>query len=160
MSTKPKRPVKDWNGPSLRTVLGGLAAVSVAMGVLAYYRYTESEKSIMGSMPRMEAAGVAMTPEQCIDAVLVWHKQECRGLSFMCNDAVTKMMFHCLKAKDRASDCAALDPDEVSKGQWVFYKCRDRGTECKHRKQCSCADAYRAFDSFCRTDQSAVQVAL
>lgn len=30
---------KDWEGPSLRTVLVGLSLVAVAMGVFSYYRY-------------------------------------------------------------------------------------------------------------------------
>jgi hypothetical protein len=159
VSTKPKRPPKDWNGPSLRAVFIGLAVLSVVMGVLAYYRYSQSERSIMQGMPRLEAGGVTRSAEQCIDEVLAWHKG-CEGLSFMCNDAVTQAMFHCLKVRDRSEECAALDPDEVSRGQWVYYKCKDRGSMCKRTKQCPCADAYRAFDSFCRTDQKAVQVAL
>lgn len=159
MTAKPKKPPRDWEGPSLRTVFVGLTIVSVLMGVLAYYRYSQSEKSIMRGMPALEAAGKDMTPEQCIDAVLAWHAR-CEGLSFMCNNTVPEAMFHCLKAKDRTRECAELKPDEVSKGQWVFYKCKDRNTMCKRTKQCACADAYRAFDSFCRTDQEAVQVAL
>lgn len=159
MSTKPKRPPKDWNGPSLRAVFVGLTIVSVVMGVLAYYRYSQSEKSIMQGMPVLEQTGASSTPEQCVDAVLAWHRQ-CQGLSFMCDNTVTQAMFHCLKAQDRARECAALEPDEVSRGQWVFYKCKERGSQCKRTKQCPCADAYRAFDSFCRTDQESVQVAL
>lgn len=159
MTAKAKRPSRDWEGPSLRTVFVGLTILSVIMGVLAYYRYSQSEKSIMQGMPVLEAKGATMTPEQCVDEVLAWHKQ-CQGLSFMCDNTVTQAMFHCLKAQDRTTECAALKPDEVSKGQWVFYKCKDRGSQCKRTKQCACADAYRAFDSFCRTDQAAVQVAL
>jgi hypothetical protein len=159
VTAKPKKPPRDWEGPSLRAVFVGLSLVSVLMGVLAYYRYSQSEKSIMPAMPELEVIGATATPEQCVDAVLAWHAK-CEGLHFLCNNAVPEAMFHCLKAQDRKKDCAELKPDEVSKGQWVFYKCKDRNTMCKRTKQCACADAYRAFDSFCRTDQEAVQVAL
>jgi len=159
VTAKAKKPTRDWEGPSLRAVFVGLSIISVVMGVLAYYRYSQSEKSIMSGMPLLEAAGVDKTPEQCVDAVLAWHAT-CEGLSFMCNNTVPEAMFHCLKAQDRTADCDTLKPDEVSKGQWVYYKCKDRGTMCKRTKQCPCADAYRAYDSFCRTDQQAVQVAL
>lgn len=159
MTAKSKKLSRDWEGPSLRTVIVMLSILSVVMGTLAYYRYSQSEKSIMSGMPELERLGATSTPEQCIDSVLEWHSR-CEGLSFMCNNTVPEAMFHCLKAQDRTAECAALKPDEVSKGQWVFYKCKDRNTMCKRTKQCPCADAYRAFDSFCRTEQQAVQVAL
>ncbi len=148
---------KDWEGPSLRMVLLSMTAVAVFMGVFAYYRYVTSEREIMGAMASLEKDGVALDSEGCIDHVLAWHKQ-CDALSVMCNDAVKIAMFHCLEARDRADDCGKLKPDVVSRGQWVFGVCRDRGTACRFRKQCACADAYRALDSFCRTDQQAVQL--
>ena len=148
---------KDWEGPSLRTVLLGMTLVAVFMGVFAYYRYVTSEKAIMQGMAEVERSGAALDSEGCIDFVLAWHKR-CTALNTMCNDAVKIAMYHCLEARDRSEECAKLTPDVVSKGQWVFGVCRDRGTECRLRKQCPCADAYRAFDSFCRTDQQAVQL--
>jgi len=148
---------KDWEGPSLRLVLLSMTAVALFMGVFAFYRYTTSEREIMAGMAEVEQKGVTLDSEGCIDHVLAWHKQ-CDALSVMCNDAVKIAMFHCLEARDRAQDCGKLNPDVVSKGQWVFKVCKDRGTECRIRKQCACADAYRALDSFCRTDQQAVQL--
>ncbi len=148
---------KDWEGPSLRAVLWSMTAVALFMGVFAYYRYITSEKEIMSGMASMEAQGTTIDSEGCVDRVLAWHKQ-CDALSVMCNDAVKIAMFHCLEARDRTEDCSKLKPDVVSRGQWVFGVCKDRGTECRIRKQCPCADAYRALDSFCRTDQQAVQL--
>nr|WP_293172041.1 hypothetical protein [Nannocystis sp.] len=151
------RKSKDWEGPSLRTVLIGLSLVAVVMGVFAYYRYITSEKAIMSGMAELEGKGAKLDSEGCINEVLDWHKR-CDALSMMCNDAVKIAMYHCLEARDRSEDCGRLKPDVVSKGQWVFGVCKDRGTECRRRKQCACADAYRAMDSFCRTDQKAVQL--
>lgn len=148
---------KDWEGPSLRTVLIGLSLVAVAMGVFAYYRYITSEKAIMAGMAELEVKGATLDGEGCVDTVLAWHKT-CDALSVMCNDAVKIAMYHCLESRDRSEDCGKLKPDVVSKGQWVFGVCKDRGTECRRRKECPCADAYRALDSFCRTDQKAVQL--
>ncbi len=151
------KPSKDWEGPSLRTVLLAMGAVAVFMGVLAYYRYVSSEKSIMRGMAEMEQKGASLDSEGCVVAALEWHKS-CEGLGVMCNDAVKIAMYHCLEARDRSADCGKLEPNVVSKGQWVFTVCKERGTECRIRKQCACADAYRALDSFCRTDQQAVQL--
>ncbi len=148
---------KDWEGPSLRLVLLSMTAVALFMGVFAYYRYVTSERVIMAGMASLELKGTNLDSEGCIDEVLAWHKQ-CDALSVMCNDAVSIAMYHCLEARDRAPDCGKLKPDVVSRGQWVFAVCKERGTECRHRKQCACADAYRALDSFCRTDQKAVQL--
>lgn len=152
-----KKPSKDWEGPSLRAVLTGMTLVAVFMGVFAYYRYVTSEKAIMAGMAELEVKGAALDSEGCVTFVLDWHKR-CTALNSMCNDAVKIAMYHCLEARDRTADCAKLNPDVVSKGQWVFGVCKDRGTECRLRKQCPCADAYRAMDSFCRTDQQAVQL--
>ncbi len=148
---------KDWEGPSLRTVLLGMTAVAVFMGVFAFYRYSSSERTIMQGMAAIEQEGRTLDAEGCVDAVLRWHKQ-CDAISVMCNDAVKIAMYHCLESRDRSADCSELKPDVVSRGQWVFGVCKDRGTTCRIRKQCPCADAYRAFDSFCRTDQTAVQL--
>lgn len=148
---------KDWEGPSLRTVLLSMTAVAVFMGVFAYYRYVTSEKAIMAGMAELEVKGESLTSEGCVDTVLEWHKR-CDALNTMCNDAVKIAMYHCLEARDRSVDCGNLKPDVVSKGQWVFGVCKDRGTECRRRKECPCADAYRALDSFCRSDQKAVQL--
>jgi hypothetical protein len=151
------RKSKDWEGPSLRTVLVSLSAVALFMGVFAYFRYVTSERAIMAGMAELERRGAELDAEGCVDVVLDWHKR-CDALSVMCNDAVKIAMYHCLESRDRAGDCAALNPDVVSKGQWVFGVCKERGTECKRRKDCPCADAYRAFDSFCRTGQQSVQL--
>jgi len=148
---------KDWEGPSLRTVLMLLSLVAVAMGMFSYYRYITSEKAIMAGMAELERAGAELDSEGCVDVVLDWHKR-CDALSVMCNDAVKIAMYHCLESRDRHADCGKLEPDVVSKGQWVFGVCKARGTECRRRKECPCADAYRALDSFCRTDQKAVQL--
>jgi hypothetical protein len=148
---------KDWEGPSLRTVLIGLSLVAVSMGVFSYYRYVTSERAIMAGMAELEARGAELDSEGCINVVLDWHSR-CDALSMMCNDAVKIAMYHCLESRDRKADCGQLKPDVVSKGQWVFGVCKDRGTECRRRKQCPCADAYRALDSFCRSDQKSVQL--
>ncbi len=152
-----KKPSKDWEGPSLRTVLVSMSFVAVFMGVFAYYRYVTSEKAIMAGMAELQSKGSSLDSEGCINTVLDWHKR-CEALNSMCNDAVKIAMYHCLEARDRSEDCGKLKPDVVSKGQWVFGACKERGTACRLRKQCACADAYRAMDSFCRTDQQAVQL--
>jgi hypothetical protein len=50
--------------------------------------------------------------------------------------------------------------EDMAKGTWLMERCRERGSECKVMKKCTCAAAYRALDSFCRSGQERVQVEL
>lgn len=132
-------------------ILGGLMALQM------HRAYTHGERVVQAALPVLAEQGKALDAEGCIDAVLAWHKQ-CDATAVICNHGVKQAMYHCLKAQDRAQQCTALPASESMDGKWVFITCKERGSLCKRTKDCACADAYRAFDSFCRTDQEAVQL--
>lgn len=147
------------DGPSLRLVLGSAAALSVLFGVLAYKRYAQSEAYISESRKVLEEKGASLDAEGCIDAVIDWH-EGCEANDTnqaVCTHAVKIEMFHCLKGRDRSETCE--DYSEMpDKGKWVYKACEDRDMRCLNKRECPCAEAYRALESFCRTDQKAVQM--
>lgn len=156
-SHRPLRPETQWRGPSLRAVMIGIFALGGLMTWQMHRAYVHGEKVVQASFPLLAEQGRSLDPEGCIDAVIAWHKQ-CDATAVMCNSGVKQAMFHCLKSQDRREGCAKLPASESMDGKWVFVTCKDRGSQCKRTKDCACADAYRAFDSFCRTDQKAVQL--
>lgn len=124
------------------------------MGVLAYYRYTVSETHFAAIIKKMDAEGPALDTEGCVAEVLAWHST-CEANKPLCDNGVPMVMTHCLAAADRTATCEALDYSSAS-AQWVYHQCLDRGTPCRDRKKCACADAYRTVDSFCRHEQQGV----
>ncbi len=135
-------------------MFGIIGVLVICMGVTAYWRYTVSENFFAASLPMLAEKGTTVDTEGCVDAVLQWH-DTCDANKPLCDNGVPMAMTHCLSGDDRAPTCADLR-DESAKAQWVFKSCFDRGTPCKNRKKCPCADAYRALDSFCRHDQEGV----
>jgi hypothetical protein len=144
----------DASGPSLRLVLGGLMALAVVLGVLAYWRYTVSERHFSEALAAMDELAPTLDTDGCVGAVLQWHST-CSANKPLCDDGVPRVMTHCLAGADRSAYCSTLDLSSA-KAQWVYGKCEDRGTSCRDKKKCPCADAYRTVDSFCRHDQKGV----
>lgn len=154
---RPARPEAQWRGPSLRAVLLGVLVVGALMALQMHRAYVRGEQVVHAALPELTEKGKSLDAEGCIDAVIAWHKQ-CDATAVMCNKGVLQAMYHCLKSQDRAADCNKLPATEGMDGKWVFVTCKERGSQCRRTKDCACADAYRAFDSFCRTDQKAVQL--
>jgi hypothetical protein len=140
-------------------VFGGLAALSILFGVLAYERYAKSEQWVKTGIDQMDVVGKKLDAEGCIDAAMQWHHgcEENDANAAVCLQAVKIQMYHCLKAQDRSGDCEGIanPPDE---GKWVYEACSERGNRCVNKRECVCAQTYRSFDSFCRTGQEAVQL--
>ncbi len=152
----PTPPTYEVSGPSLRLVLGGLITLALVLGVLAYWRYTVSERHFAKTIAEMDALGPTLDTDGCVGAVLDWHAR-CTANKPLCDDGVPRIMTHCLVGADRQSTCEELDLSSA-KAQWVYGKCQDRGTPCRDRKKCACADAYRTVDSFCRHGQKGVSL--
>jgi hypothetical protein len=146
----------ETSGPSLRLVLGTIAVLVVVLGVVAYWRYTVSERYFAESLKEIDAVGPTLDTEGCVSEVLKWH-QQCEANKPLCDNGVPRVMTHCLTGADRKAYCDTLDLSSA-KAQWVFDKCEERGTPCANRKRCACANAYRAIDSFCRHDQKGVSL--
>lgn len=145
--------------PGLRWVFIGIGVISLVTGVAAYRRYAGSERWVAEGIARMEARGPALTVEGCIDEVVAWHHDcDVQGANAaVCQQAVGITMFHCLRAADRAVECEPYAAPESS-AAWVWAKCEERGMRCVNKRECACAEAYRAADSFCRTGGEAVQL--
>lgn len=154
--------------------------VTVIVGVLAYYRYAGSEQYVVEGIRQMESVGPDLDVEGCIDEVVEWHtgcdRHETNAA--VCLKGVDVLMAHCLSAADRSESCEQyLDPESevrqatedmrsrarnpdkaAASGKWVYGRCEERGMRCVIKRECACAEAYRAVDSFCRTGQQAVQL--
>ena len=165
---------------SLKWVFIGLVVVSVAVGVLAYWRYANSERWVAEGIAEMDSIGADLDAEQCIDEAVEWYDacDQHEANAAVCLTGVGMLMQHCLAARDRHETCELyLDPDSsiyfVSEkmrerarnpekagesGRWVYARCEERDMVCLNKRECACAEAYRAIDSFCRTGQQAVQL--
>lgn len=168
------------DGPSLKLVFGVLAIVTVLVGVLSYRRYANSERWVAEGIQSMDAVGAELEPDGCVDAAVTWYDQcdQHRANAAVCLQGVSILMFHCLAARDRSEPCEQyLDPDSAvhqptegmrerarkaetagESGRWVYGRCEERGMVCRNKRECACAEAFRAIDSFCRTGQQAVQL--
>ncbi len=142
------------SGPSLRLVLGVIAALVVGLGIVGYRQLVVSRDHFAKATAQMGVLGKQVDTEGCVSAVLEWHG-DCEANKPLCDNGVPMVMTHCLLGADRSQYCDALDLSS-SKAQWVFSKCEERGSECSNRKSCACASAYRAIDSFCRHGQEGV----
>ena len=148
---------------ALPWVLAGLVVGTVAVGVLAYARYAGSEAYIAQGIAEMKARGAALDGEGCVDAVLGWaHDCDVHGTnSAVCEQGVKILMFHCLEAGEetaRMAECDAFLAEERVQGKWVWKVCDARGTRCVNKRECNCAEAFRSFESYCRTGGEAVQM--
>lgn len=170
----------DTSGPSLRLVFGVVTILTVTLGVLSYWRYASSERYVAEGIAAISKIGAQLDEEGCIDRVVEWHDacDENGTNAAVCLQGVKLLMFHCLDARDRGETCELyLDPDSPkhaptedmrararnpekagSSGEWVYARCEERDMRCAIKRECACAEAYRAIDSFCRTGQDAVQL--
>ncbi|MBX7079480.1 MAG: hypothetical protein K1X88_09865 [Nannocystaceae bacterium] len=144
----------DSSGPSLRLVVSIVVVLALVLGVVAYWRYTVSERFFADSLPEIDRVAPTLDTEGCVDEVLGWHRR-CEANKPLCDEGVVRVMTHCLMGRDRSDTCSGLDLSS-SKATWVFERCTKRGTPCTNRKSCPCADAYRTVDSFCRHEQKGV----
>jgi hypothetical protein len=165
---------------SLKFVFGGLALVSIVVGVLAYWRYANSERWVAEGLAKMDEIGAQLDAEGCIDEAVAWYDacDQHDANAAVCLQGVGILMHHCLSARDRAQTCELyLDPESPKhqptesmrerarnpetageSGRWVYARCEEREMVCRNKRECACAEAYRAIDSFCRTGQQAVQL--
>jgi hypothetical protein len=148
------------SGSSLKWILGGAALVSVTLGFGGYWRYSQSEAYVAVGIERMEAQGPQLDVDGCMEAVLGWHHDcDINGANAsVCQAAIGMTMLPCLRGADRTEECVPYGEQTQSHGVWVWKACIDRGTRCFNKRECPCAEAYRAIDSFCRNGGEAVQL--
>lgn len=161
-------------------LFGSLAILSIIFGVLAYRRYANSERWVAEGIMQMDAIGADRDVEGCVDEVVAWYNacDQHDANAAVCLQGVGILMHHCLSARERDQTCElyldpessvhqatedmrerARNPDAAGEsGRWVYARCEERGMVCRDKRECACASAYRAIDSFCRTGQQAVQL--
>lgn len=138
------------------TIIFGL---SVVLGVLAYWRYSVSEKHLHEIFSVMDKKGKDLSTEGCISEVLDWHREGCSAMQSMCDHAIPMVLTRCLAAKDRKAYCGDLKIEEASK-KWTYRMCKERGISpkdgTKRRFVKACGNAYGSVESFCKSNQKGV----
>ncbi len=138
------------------TIIFGL---SVVLGVLAYWRYTVSERHLHEVFATMDQKGTQLSAEGCITEVLNWHREGCAAMQSMCDHAIPMVLTRCLVGKDRSNYCDNLDIREASK-KWTYRMCKERGISpkdgTKRRFVKACGNAYGSIESFCKSGQKGV----
>lgn len=138
-------------------MLGSAACLSLVFGWLAYKRYADSEAYVSVGMEAMDALGPTVDSLGCVDAALEWHNG-CEANDTnqaVCLHAVKIQMAHCLVGQDRAPACEEFTAKPEG-GKWVQETCAERGQKCVNKRECGCAEAFRALQSFCFTGQKSV----
>ena len=113
----------------------------------------------------MQSIGRQLSASACVDEALarVEGCQEQQTNAVVCQQAVKIQVFHCLDAAGFAAhegvceDHLAEHEDETN-DKWVYTTCTERGRGCFSKRECACAEAVRAFDSYCRTKGEGVQL--
>ena len=158
------------SGRSAAIVLTILFTCSTVMGVVAYWRYTESERFLHRDWAEISAKGSKIDAEECVPLVLEWHRN-CEAMKSLCNHSIPMTMTHCLgqdratpeRVAERKAYCDAMVTPS-SLGRWTFKKCKAIGVSKEHgstrdeRKACSYA--FKALEEFCRRGGEGIRLGL
>lgn len=126
-------------------VVSVLFALSVVIGVVAYWRFIASDRYLRADLKRLAAQGKQLTVEGCVDATLAWGRS-CKAMKSLCDATAPEMMGKCLAARDRSSYCRRLGTTGHDT-HFGFKECKARGVDRKSKK--TCATAYRAIATHC-----------
>jgi hypothetical protein len=137
---------KASRGRSARLILLIMLSISLALGVLAYWRYQQSEHFIRGSMTAFERRGTEASVEQCVDEVISW-TEECSAIIGLCDASVSRMMNACLRGQDRSRYCAGVPSSATADTRFGYPECKRRGVKGRTKK--ACAAAYRMLAAHC-----------
>jgi len=148
---------KNSGGRSAWIVIGGALLLGTVLSVFVVYpNLKQSAAAIADEMHTLDRIGADLTVEQCVEHVIDWY-QRCDVMPSMCLQEVPKAVAHCLRAKDRAAECApyvALPPTS----QWTFHRCAEHGIDKSSKRELtkSCTAAWRALDQYCKSGQRGV----
>ncbi|MCA9513787.1 MAG: hypothetical protein KC635_02490 [Myxococcales bacterium] len=158
MSSDPQHSV-DKRGRNAWIVIGGLFAIGTFLAVFVVFpNLKSSAMTIQTKIVSLDEAGKGMTAEECVKDVVGWYAS-CDAMPSMCLQEVPKAVAHCLKAKDRAAECAPYEKVEVADARWTFERCESIGygkdtKDSDTRKACTAS--WRALEQFCKTHQKSV----
>jgi hypothetical protein len=125
-------------------VVAALLAIASLLGVLAFYRYSQSERALVAELTAMAKRAASLDVDGCVSETLAWNKR-CEAMKTLCDASVPRMMETCLRGADRSSRCRALG-DRVMATQYGVAECKARG---RTRRDKPCALSYRAIASHC-----------
>lgn len=126
-------------------VVAILFGLSVAIGVVAYWRFIVSDRYLRDDLRRLADQGKQLTVEGCVDATLAWGRS-CKAMKSLCDATTPEMMGKCLAARNRESYCRRLGTTGHDT-RFGFKECKARGVDRKSKK--TCAIAYRAIADHC-----------
>ncbi len=138
-------------------VIGSCMVVGAALGVFTLFESKRGAETVVLAMENARKAGAQVDAEACVSLALDWHDRDCDAPGKMCLDAVPKLVGECLAAKDRSEACVRLGNDEKP-SQWAYNHCKARGIDRESKKGIkeSCTAAWRALDSYCKSNQKGV----
>lgn len=132
-------------GRSAKALVASLVAAATLIGVVAFWRFSTSERFLSGVMVEVRDKGKTATPEQCVDEV-VRQAAKCEAMKSLCDASAPRWMNACLRGTDRSAYCASLGsaPRATSFG---YEACKRREVDRRTKK--ACASAYRAIAAHC-----------
>jgi hypothetical protein len=151
-----------------RRVVGGILALAMVLGTLAYYNYSMSSQQLNEAFEDLGAKGATLTTEACVPAILEWH-QSCDAMKTLCDHAIPMAMTHCLaqpestgdRFKERQAYCEAFTWPS-SKAKWTYAKCKEIGISKddgdKRDRIKACGNAFGAIENFCRHNAEGVRL--
>lgn len=134
-------------------VIATVLSLATVLGVVAFWRFTESSKYIHKSLAEFDARGAVLDADACVGEVLAWNAR-CEAMKSMCDQAVPMTMEHCLAARERKEVCAELPQDAAPRAQWTYERCAAHGVTQSNKKICT--SAYRAIVQYCNTGERGV----
>ncbi len=127
-------------------VLLSIFVLSGVLGIVAYWRFTRSDRYLAAAFAQIQQRGKALTPEQCIDEVIGW-THRCEAMKSLCEASIPRMTELCLAAADRRDYCASLG-QAVRSTEFGVPECRARGAIKREAKKV-CALCYRGVATHC-----------
>ncbi|MFT5434612.1 MAG: hypothetical protein ACI9OJ_005326 [Myxococcota bacterium] len=131
-------------------VLGAIFAVSIAMGLISYGQFMDSEARIQSDFGGIRELGATVDVDGCVDAVIAWHGQ-CDAMKVLCDKSVGRMMEQCLDGGDRSGYCGRVDFTSNANSGFGYQQCKERGSHATRTAKKVCGTTYRAIAFHCKT---------
>jgi hypothetical protein len=145
------------SGKTAWVVIGVAVAIGLGLGFFVYQRAASGSLEIATDYKAMRERGATLSAAGCVEASLEWFNTRCDAVGKMCIDAVPRMVGECLAAQDRSAACEE-NGNDLKPSQWAYQHCAEMGIDRKSKKPVkeSCTQAWRAFDSWCKSGQTGV----
>lgn len=129
-------------------VVGGIFALALVLGVLAFQNMKRSIITIESTQKEMAKAGKKLSMIGCIDRVMEWKKM-CGAIHVLCRASISRVTASCLEAKPRKSECQALKL-EKSRAHFTYKHCKARGMHKRRHWKRECGVAYGTLHRYCQ----------